>query len=317
MVICSLARSILIYLIVLVLPAALSDSRSLVAERVSRLTRDSPWKLVGSVAIAFRTYHPQGMVKIGDAFFVSSVEIKVPTRRFPQPVDGYDRDTGEGTGHLFKIDSSGRLIADRKLGEGAIYHPGGIDYDGRHIWVPVAEYRPNSRSIVYRVDPQTMTATESFRFADHIGAIVRDTDNNTLHGVSWGSRRFYRWTLDKDGRVTNADVPPEKLRTLNTSHYLDYQDCKYAGERRMLCTGVTEMRQAANAPVFRLGGVDLVDLEDGRPLYQVPMLLWTSSGMDLTHNPAWIEATTTGLRGYFMPEDDRSTIYIYEVDVPG
>ena len=35
-----------------------------------------------------------------------------------------------------------------------------------------------------------------FRFADHIGGIVHNTDDNTLHGVSWGSRRFYRWTLD-------------------------------------------------------------------------------------------------------------------------
>jgi hypothetical protein len=134
--------------------------------------------------------------------------------------------------------------------------------------------------------------------------------------VSWGSRRFYRWTLDSEGRVTNADVPPEKLRTLNPSHYLDYQDCKYTGAHRMLCTGVTEIRQAANAPAFRLGGMDLVDLEDGRPLHQVPVLLWTPGGMDMTHNPVWIEATATGLRGYFMPDDDRSTIYIYEVEQP-
>jgi hypothetical protein len=33
----------------------------------------------------------------------------------------------------------------------------------------------------------------------------------------------------------------------------------------------------------------------------------------MTHNPVWIEGTSTGLRGYFMPEDNRSTIYVYEV----
>ena len=60
------------------------------------------------------------MVKIGDALFVSSVEIKVPTKRFPQPVDGYDRDTGEGVGHLFKIDMQGNLLADLVLGEGTM-----------------------------------------------------------------------------------------------------------------------------------------------------------------------------------------------------
>ncbi len=123
-----------------------------------------------------------------------------------------------------------------------------------------------------------MKATEVLRFADHIGAIVHNTDDRTLHGVSWGSRRFYRWALGADGRVTDAAAPPESLRTLNPSHYVDYQDCKYVGVRRMLCTGVTEMRQGPGAPPFRLGGMDLVDFADGRPVHQVPVLLWTSAG---------------------------------------
>jgi len=291
-----------------------TETRSTIAERVTKLTRGSSWKRVASVRISFRTYHPQGMVKIGRTLFVSSVEVRVPTKLLPRPVGDYDRDAGDGVGHLFKIDMAGNLIADLRLGEGTIYHPGGIDYDGKHVWVSVAEYRPNSRSIVYRVDPEAMKATEMFRFDDHIGAIIHNTDDNTLHGVSWGSRRFYRWTLGNDGRVTNADVRPETLRTLNTSHYLDYQDCKYLGGRLMVCTGVAEMRQRPDVAPFRLGGIDLVNLEDGRPVHQVPVLLWTAGGMDMTHNPVWIEPSATGLRGYFMPEDDKSTLYIYDVE---
>jgi hypothetical protein len=309
------------YLIALLAVAAVpavakaETDRTVLGERVMKLTRGTQWKPVSSTPINFLTHHPQGMVKIGDTMFVSSVEIKVPTKRFPQPVDGYDRDTGEGVGHLFKIDSKGNLIAEIKLGEGSIYHPGGIDYDGRYIWVPVAEYRPNSRSIVYRVDPETMQATEMFRYADHVGGLVRDTDDNSLHGVSWGSRRFYRWPLDSNGKPTNADVAPEKSRTLNTSHYLDYQDCKYVGSHRMLCSGVTELRVTPEAPVFRLGGLDIVNLTDGRPLFQTPVLLWSPSGFDMTHNPVWMEASDAGVRGYFMPEDDKSTLYVYEAEV--
>jgi uncharacterized protein DUF6454 len=271
--------------------AAPADTRSIVAERVTKLTRSSAWMPVASVPMKFHTFHPQGMVKIGETLFVSSVDGK--------------RDAAEGAGHLFKIDMAGTLIADLRLGEGAIFHPGGIDYDGTHIWVPVAEYRPDSRTIVYRVDPGAMKAAEMFRVADHIGAIVHNTDDHTLHGVSWGSRRFYRWTLGAEGAV--------KTR-LNPSHYLDYQDCKYVGGRRMLCTGVTEMRQTPNAPPFRLGGIDLVNLEDGRPIHQVPVLLWTDAGLDMTHNPVWLEPSAVGLRGYFMPEDDQSTLYIYDVE---
>jgi hypothetical protein len=292
---------------------AQARDRSVVADRVIKLTRDAPWKAVARVPVDFVTHHPQGMVKIGSEFYVSAVDVKVPTRRFAQVIDGYDRDAGEGTAHLFKIDGSGRLLADLVLGEATIYHPGGIDYDGTSIWVPVAEYRPDSRSIVYRVDPATMKAVEVFRFADHIGGIVHDTDDNTLHGVSWGSRRFYRWTLDRHGRVTNATGSPERRRRINVSHYVDYQDCKYAGAHRMLCTGVTEYRQTPTARPFRLGGIDLVDLRDGRPLHQVPVTLWTDDGVDMTHNPSWIEPAGAGLRAYFMPEDDMSTIYIYEV----
>ncbi len=285
---------------------------SILATRVMSLTRQSTWTLVSSIPVRFTTHHPQGMVKIGDSFFVSSVEVTVPTKRLPAPVDGKDRDAGAGIGHLFKIDRAGNLVADLMLGEGTIYHPGGIDYDGARIWVPVAEYRPDSRAILYRVDPQTMKATEVLRVADHIGALVHNTDDHTLHGVSWGSRRFYRWTLDRDNRVTNGGADPASLATLNPSHYVDYQDCKYVGDHRMLCTGVSEIRQTPDAAPFRLGGMDLIDLADGRPLHQVPVLLWTPGGLDMTHNPVWIEATAKGLRGYFMPEDNRSTIYVYD-----
>ena len=294
-------------------PAVQVKVQPMVADRVQALTRDSLWTLAASVPMKFTTHHPQGMVKIGETLFVSSVEVTKRPQRFTQPVDGFDRDTGVGVGHVFKVDMQGNLIADLRIGEGTIYHPGGIDYDGTHLWVPVAEYRPNSRSIIYRVDPATMTATAVLRFPDHIGAIVHDTDDHTLHGISWGSRRFYRWPLAGDGRVTNASAPPEALRRMNPSHYVDYQDCKYAGRHRMICTGLTEFRQRPDAQPFRLGGIELVDLRDARPLHQVPVPLWTSGGLAMTHNPVWLSATETGLRAYFMPEDDQSTLYVYDV----
>lgn len=268
--------------------------RSETLRRIAALSRGSVWTLTASVPLDFPAYHPQGLVKIGDTFHMTSV----------------DR---AGLGYLFKISAAGHLLARVQLGEGQLYHPGGIDYDGTHIWVSVAEYRPDSRSIVYRVDPDTVKAVEVFRFEDHLGAIVRNTDDNTLHAVSWGSRRFYRWPLGSDGRPTNLAVPPSQLRTLNRSHYLDYQDCKYAGARRMICTGVTEIRQASGAAPFRLGGIDVVNLEDGRPEYQVPVNVWTASGFVITQNPVWLESYGDGLRAYVVPEDDKATLYIYDV----
>ena len=257
-----------------------------VAERLTAVTRNSHWTVVTTVPVGFDAFHPQGMVKIGETFFVSSVD-----------KDGR-------AGHLFKIDSTGKLLADLRLVDGEMYHPGGIDYDGRDIWLPLAEYRPDSHAVIYRINPDTMKATEVVRIADHIGAVIHNTDDRTLHGVSWGSRRFYRWASDGTGAVT---------KTLNASHYVDYQDCKYAGGRRMLCGGVSEVRGAAGVVPIRLGGLDLVSLADGRPLHQVPVLLWTPSAVSMTQNPVWLEPYGDGLRAYFMPEDNKSTIYVYDV----
>src|ERR1700675_3493009 len=69
---------------------------TVVSDRVKLLTRGTQWKQVATIPIAFDTQHPQGMVKIGDDFYVTSVEIKKPTTRYPQLQDGYDRDAGEG-----------------------------------------------------------------------------------------------------------------------------------------------------------------------------------------------------------------------------
>lgn len=279
---------------------------------VQTLTRATAWQQTAAVKLQFPTFHPQGMLKIGDAFFVSSVDIRKPTTRYPALQDGYDRDTGEGVGHLFKFDAQGKLLADITLGEGAIYHPGGIDFDGKDIWVPVAEYRPNSQSVIYKVDPETMKATEVFRFKDHVGGIVHNTDDKSLHGVSWGSRRFYAWPLDAAGKVMNASTPPERLRVTNPALYIDYQDCHFIGMSRMLCSGLNNYRAAKDGPVFRLGGLEIVSLKDNRPVFQVPIELWSPSGLPMTQNPFWVEPTGQGVRAYFMPDDDQSTLFTYE-----
>ena len=35
----------------------------------------------------------------------------------------------------------------------------------------------------------------------------------------------------------------------------------------------------------------------------------------MTQNPVWIEPTTSGLRAYFIPEDEKSTMYIYDAEI--
>ncbi|WGF87722.1 DUF6454 family protein [Marinivivus vitaminiproducens] len=303
-------------LIALALGAACVVAAPAVADeleaRIERLTRGSAWTLVESPTLGFDTFHPQGFARVGDTLFMASVEITQPTTRFDAPQDGYDRDTGKGVGHLFKLDANGAVTGRITLGEGAIYHPGGIAYDGRWLWVPVAEYRPNSHAIVYRVDPETLEAVEVFRVADHIGGLVHDPANGTLHGVSWGSRRLYTWHLDENLAVTDAGTAPEDVRTPNPAHYIDYQDCEGLGAGKAVCTGLTEYRQTEDGEPFALGGIEIVDLASGHPTFQVPVPLWTDEGLAMTRNPVLIEATEDGLRLTAAPEDGETRLFVYE-----
>lgn len=278
------------------------------AARVATLSRVTPWTRIATIPLQFRTFHPQGLIKVGANFFVSAVEIRTLPRKLSTPIDGHDYDAGSGVGHLFKVASDGTLLAHRVLGEGPIYHPGGMDFDGQSIWVPVAEYRPDSRSIVYRVNPVTMESTVVFRVADHVGGVVHDAARARIVGLTWGSRRFLTWPIEADGATTSG----AGTAVANRESYVDYQDCHKVDARHMLCAGVAEYQLAPGKPPFSLGGVDLIDLATFSPVWQTPIALWSPTGRAMTQNPFWMEATQTGVRAWFLPDDDVSILYVYD-----
>jgi hypothetical protein len=268
-----------------------------IAERFRRLNRDSTWQKAKEVRLDFPTYHPQGMTIVGDRFFLSSVEV-------------LDREKGKGVGHLFEVDFQGKLLRRARLGEGPMYHPGGIDFDGKRIWVPVAEYRPDSRTVVYAVDPQSLEVERVFDFSDHLGALVGDAMGQKLIGVSWGSRRYYRWDLHQDGQL----MMTAPARQENGSHYVDYQDGQFLkGTACALFSGISRLGDDG-AGSFALGGVELVDIWQMRATHQLPVMLRTARGESLLRNPFAVESRGKGLRFYFVPEDDTSMLHVYDVE---
>lgn len=274
------------------------------ADRLTRIDRATAWTQTAAIPVQFPTFHPQGMVKVGSEFFVSSVEIKQYPARLAGAPGG--RSPGAGVGHLFRMSADGALRGEVVLGEGDAYHPGGIDFDGKDLWVSVAEYRPDSRSIVYRVDPATLKAVEVLRVADHIGAVSHDRKTGLLRGASWGGRRFYSWRIRSRGASA-----PRVVR--NPTSYIDYQDCHGLGGGAMLCSGLADYRSPKGGGLS-LGGLEIV--EDHRPVWQAPVALWAPSGRPMTQNPTYVEATATGVRAWFMPDDDRSTLFAYEAPTP-
>lgn len=283
--------------------------------------KNTIWTPVATIPMDFQTYHTQGLLKIGDVFYVSAVEVLESTVRNTSSTDSLydftiDRSTGAGRGWLFKFDANGHLLGKVELTNGTKYHPGGIDYDGRYIWVTVSEYRPNSKSDVYRVVPETLAAEYQFSVDDHIGGIVHNVHRGTLHGVSWGSRRLYTWEVAKKNtggvKVLSTEWVP------NTQFYIDYQDCHYQGVEYMLCGGIGGYNSPRGSIAF--GGLDLVDLQTSAVVHQIPVNLFIDEGagpnpgLALTHNAYWVEPNGNGgLRGYFMAEsDNQADLVIYD-----
>ena len=203
------------------------------ADAFNGVDRNTNWQQTSKLKLDFPTFHTEGIAYSQDHIFLSSVEIIEPTVKYPTPQNGYDRTPGKGVGHLFVMDKAGKLQKDIILGEGDMYHPGGIDFDGTNIWVPVAQYRPNSSAIIYRVDANTLDAHKQFEVKDHFGGIVMDKQTGHLVGNTWGSRRFAEW-----------DLQGKQLATWeNPNYFIDYQDCQYVPSSRMSAAGSPTCRR--------------------------------------------------------------------------
>ena len=297
-------------------PAAAQGAQ--IVRLFEQVDRNTVWKLVDQVHLQAETWHTEGIVKLGRRWVVSSVQVTEPTVKYQngQIINGTDRTPGAGFGHLMSFDAQGRLLADRVLNRtGALeYHPGGLDYDGRRIWVTVAQYRPNSTSTFLRVNPLTLSTRALLRAHDHFGGVVDDTARHRLVTLNWGSREAYSWRIPRRPLLSGFARPLSIVA--NPSHFVDYQDCKYLGrvpEQRhplMLCGGITQYG------TFQLGGIALLDTKTMSPAWEVPITLLSPAGNVITRNPIDVRVVNGHLRIYVAPDDDSTTVFTYEAQEP-
>lgn len=107
-------------------------------------------------------------------------------------------DRREKTGWIWRVDRRTlRTVVERELTQGELYHPGGLQVAGTSLWVPLAEYRPSSNSVILELDAMTLKERRSFRVQDHIGAVATDGRTRLL-GVNWDARLIYRWNMGGD-----------------------------------------------------------------------------------------------------------------------
>jgi len=270
-----------------------AGQQSLIEQGSVRLERaTSSWTHVKTLPLRFPTFHPQGLVFVGEHAFLSSVEVLEEPQRIPP---SSDRTAGRGLGHLFVISSHGELVHDIPLGEGAIYHPGGLDFDGHRIWVPVAEYRERSNTIVCAVDPVSRAVTEMFRVQNHVSWVVSDATNGIVYGADWGSRHFFTWSAT--GKLLDEWTNP--------SDFVDYQDCQYLGSGRVVCGGSSALPSAPGADPdgYELGGIAVVNFPDRRIDHETAVALFSPGGHVITWNPLTVTANAGNLFFHVAPDD--------------
>ncbi len=259
-------------------------------QALSRQDRRTHWELVKRISLNFPTHHPQGLAFAGDYIFLSSVEVLDP------PANVFDKvlsTPGRGVGHMFVLDKEGHLVRDILIGEGDMYHPGGIDFDGTNIWVPVGEYRPGANSMMLTIDPKTLAVTERFRVADSIGWTVSDAESGTIYGGNWGSRLFYSW----------SNKGEERDCWENPSDFIDYQDCQFAGNGLAVCSGIAVLPVPDSQAEYELGGAAIVDFINHRIVFETPIQVFSSGGHVVTRNPFALTSDVSNLFLHVDPDD--------------
>lgn len=108
---------------------------------------------------------------------------------------------------------------DSRNGDGpALDHPGGMQSDGKRLWIPVAESRRRGRSVIRVFSVAGLQpgkpAAPGFEFMvnDHIGAVAVSPDHQEILGASWDTENIYVW--DFAGRAKRQWTATE----LNARH---------------------------------------------------------------------------------------------------
>jgi hypothetical protein len=266
------SNRVLLILLLLVLPLTLVCNKvreSVPEDALDILLKAGDIELIHEVPLQFDTYHVQGLEVTEQFYFVTSVDRK------------------HNRGWLFKINrKNADLHSKMELTDGTLIHPGGIQFDGRYLWVPNAEYKRESRTMICGVDPDSLEIRRSFPVDDHIGAIASD-GKNLLYGVNWDALNFYTW--DFEGHLKQKVDSPTSMA---------YQDIKYLAGK-LLCSG----HKGGNS------AIDIIDPESWTLVKRIdlPRDGWTktlgSEGMAYNGNL------------YFLPVDGPdSKIMIFTLD---
>jgi Family of unknown function (DUF6454) len=227
-----------------------------------------------------------------DFKLIRVLELKAPTQHV-QGIDFNDRqlwvtsvDKPNQKGWLQEFSrDTGDLTRQVEIGEGKRFHPGGLSADGPSLWIPVAEYRAKSSSMIQKRSKLTLQVEFQFEVADHIGCIAVTPE--FLIGGNWDSKEFYIW--DHRGKLIRKAANP----TDN-----GYQDMKFDANQ-IVASGIL---------ADKTGAIDWLDFPSLRLSRRVKAgnndrgVLYTREGMAIRGNQLML-----------LPEDAPSRVFVFDL----
>jgi len=235
-------------------------------------------RLLGTLPLEGEMFHVQGLELDSRRVWVTSV----------------DQTSHKGYIHEFDR-QTGKLRRRLELTDGAKYHPGGISISGGSIWVPVAELKPNSASVLVEIDADSLRIRRKVQVADHLGCVA--ASGETLVAGNWDSQLLYIFDLRDMARP----------RTVPNPSPTRYQDMKFvegqlvAGGSLTLWSGAVDWidwPSMKRSRTLRAGAIGPIrPLGRGGP--------YTGEGMAIE-----------GRDLYVVPEDGPSRLFHFRLDAP-
>jgi hypothetical protein len=210
-------------------------------------------------------------------------------------------------------------------------HPGGLQSDGKRLWIPLAESRSNSHSLirVYSltnlIEGQSAKADFEFSVDDHIGALAVDAQREVVLGANWDTVTVYVWTFNGSLKQTLTGWPLAR-RGLGVGFSSDgfsgvaVQDWKITGNY-LVASGLCRRTEPTAIPPSTFGRSRLVVIENFlQPAFvcnviKLPLYQEVNSGRQGNIRILTSAATGEGTelareamarskdRIYFLPED--------------
>jgi hypothetical protein len=213
----------------LIIPAILRGSQSGAAPLAIEEVKLPPLRINGQQASA----HTQGLEIVAGKYYVTARRDDVRPKRALLLRTAIGQ-TNWDAWDITPLDNSGVPKA--------LDHPGGMQSDGKRLWVPVAESKRRGRSVIRVFSLAGLKAGKrlvpDFELAvdDHIGAVAVSPDRKEVFGANWDTEDVYVWDLR--GRLqrtlNGSELQKRMLGTIAGSASrsgVAVQDWKIVGDR--------------------------------------------------------------------------------------